>query len=254
MQLWFCTGASLPSLCGESPSARDPHSEPHLRSVKNFALVCVSGPLRDGLGARQLAFRLETHYSPVAKKDTVRTHTHVTLALHSDAPHTTVDTTAHHRAHVTQRANTHVCARQQLTHDTRDFIHSFIQQLHSTHARHAHARVKRESHHTRCTQERLFSSVVNSTFAPFLLCVPSSAARHRYVCRSAHVLVLLLCPASTCSVYSLPAQQWILFTRQAVPQEYRFFRRLDSGYSLYDSLWREVAPCRLAWMAPGGSH
>ena len=75
LQLWFCTGASLPSLCGESPSARDPHSEPHLRSVKNFALVCVSGPLRDGLGARQLAFRPETHNSPVAKKNTVRTHT-----------------------------------------------------------------------------------------------------------------------------------------------------------------------------------
>ena len=51
-----------------------------------------------------------------------------------------------------------------------------FQQLHSTHARHAHARVKRESRHTRCTQERLFSSV-QVTFPPLLLRLSSLRRR-----------------------------------------------------------------------------
>ena len=45
------------------------------------------------------------------------------------------------------------------------FIHSFIQQLHSTHARHAHARVKRESHHT-VAHKSVFSQVVQRTLSP----------------------------------------------------------------------------------------
>ena len=112
----------------------------------------------------------------------MRTHTW-TPALLSDAPHTTVDTTAHLRALVTQRANTHVCAHQQLTQDTRDFIHSFIQQCHS--ARAARARtVTRETHHTRCTSSHLFSNVVYADLSPLpprLSASSSSAYSLRYV-------------------------------------------------------------------------
>ena len=59
---------------------------------------------------------------------------------------------------------------------TVSLIHSFILQLHSTHARHAHARVKREFTPHGCTQERLFSSR-SARFAPSS---PVISSRHVY--------------------------------------------------------------------------
>ena len=41
-----------------------------------------------------------------------------------------------------------------------------MQVSHSTHARHAHARVKRESHHTRCTQASFLKSTTSPTVLP----------------------------------------------------------------------------------------
>ena len=48
---------------------------------------------------------------------------------------------------------------------THSFIHSFIQQLHSTHARHAHARVKRELHHM-VAHKSVFSQVAQHVSPP----------------------------------------------------------------------------------------
>ena len=126
-----------------------------------------------------------------------------------------MDTPAHHRAHVTQRAGTHVCSHQQQTHITRDIIHSFIQVSHSsTHGTSTRSATRNP---TRTLHSRLFSSLCLSTLcSPLLLCASalsscpcSCLARTRTVSKCPLPLCLVGCVVlvTSCgSVLSLPCR------------------------------------------------
>ena len=86
------------------------------------------------------------------------------------------------------------------------FIHSFIQQLHSTHARHAHARVKRESHHTRCTQASFLKCGLTRELSPRLArCAPSSVT---WASRAVRVSFLSVAGRDVFASASMWASSW----------------------------------------------
>ena len=158
MRRRLCTDTYFLSRCVVRVLALRIHTARSTRLGSLLARVCASGPLRDWETARRNSPADLKHTQPPSRKqdrpdETRKTVMHLTQ---QSSRHSTVPRLA-------PVCPTRLCVSSSVVlpcHVTRGIIHSNNKQLHSTHARHAHARVKRESHHT-VAHKSVFSQVLH---------------------------------------------------------------------------------------------